>query len=177
MQMFQAGASSSGGDASREAIEKLEKEIGSLQSKVDKDTDDKDRLEETLFRARQTLEEAGFSLPEDFKKAPKFDKAEAWNAHYENVFEWAKELIGARAAITKTKGSFFLEGGEKVDGDIVRVGGVAAYGVSDKASGALVPAGAGQLKMWVHDASATAKALSEGKTDLAELGIFFILTL
>jgi biopolymer transport protein ExbB len=68
-------------------------------------------------------------------------------------------------------GAFFLANGAEVNGTIVRIGNVAAYGVSDQGSGALAPAGEGRLKVWSTSTPDTAQALASG-TNPPDLGIF-----
>ncbi|MFB6373636.1 MAG: MotA/TolQ/ExbB proton channel family protein, partial [Bradymonadaceae bacterium] len=59
---------------------------------------------------------------------------------------------------------FFLPDGTKTEGKIVRVGHVAAYGISKKHAGALAPAGKGRLKLWKKPTADTARAVADGKS-------------
>lgn len=80
-----------------------------------------------------------------------------------NAFESAITLNSRLSSLHKERGSFFLPDGSSVEGDIVKVGNIAAYGLSAKGSGALAPAGNGAYKLWNRsEADATAKALYEG---------------
>ncbi|MBK8011110.1 MAG: MotA/TolQ/ExbB proton channel family protein [Deltaproteobacteria bacterium] len=72
-------------------------------------------------------------------------------------------LAMRRAGATRTEeGEFFLTDGTLTHGKIFRLGSVAAFGVSDKASGALAPAGGSKLRLWPEPAPETATALVSG---------------
>jgi len=79
------------------------------------------------------------------------------------LYAAAQERLVAHGRITREPGKFFLANGSQVDGTIVRVGNVAAYGVSPQGSGVLAPAGAGQFKLWNVPSADVAEALSKGQ--------------
>lgn len=82
----------------------------------------------------------------------------------EKAFSDATMLYANLSSIHKEKGAFLLVNGTTAQGDIIKVGNVAAYGLSAKGSGALAPAGAGAYKLWNKEGSAVdAKALFEGR--------------
>lgn len=108
----------------------------------------------TLMQAKTTLGAFDFELNEKVKnQAQEMKKA----------FAFGSKQITALTQVRTTKGSFFLLDGTKVDGDIVKVGNVASYGITTDKAVALVPAGGGLLKAWNQPAVDTAKALKEGK--------------
>lgn len=119
-----------------------------------------DVLLETLSRAREPVEAAGFpvpAVPEDAggdpaKLVPTLEK----------LFEGVRQLQAAGARQSTEEGEFFLEDGTLVKGKIHRVGQVAAVGVSDRGSGALAPAGSGKFRLWADPARETAEALVNG---------------
>ncbi len=63
---------------------------------------------------------------------------------FSHVFDVLEDVRSVR----KESGSFFAEDGKKVDGELLHIGQVATYGMSDSARGILVPAGDGQFKLW-----------------------------
>jgi len=82
----------------------------------------------------------------------------------QQAFQNTAALFGKLSSLQNTKGKFYLPDGTAVEGDIVKVGNVAAYGISKKAAGALAPAGNGAYKLWNAVGSADdAKALYAGE--------------
>ena len=88
------------------------------------------------------------------------------------VFAEADTVITNLSKIQSEKGKFYVADGSEKSGKIIKVGNIATYGVSNDVSGALVPAGAGKLKVWKAEGSSeTAQALSTG-AQIASIGIF-----
>ncbi len=87
------------------------------------------------------------------------------------VFGHAVRLLGQVSTMYEVPGAFFLRDGTEVQGRIIRVGNVAAYGVSPQGAGALAPAGEGRLKIWSVAAEDTATALGSGNPP-GVLGMF-----
>jgi biopolymer transport protein ExbB len=79
--------------------------------------------------------------------------------------------IDTGRAVRRTEGGFFLRDGTEVTGQIVRVGNVAAYGVSDAGAGALVPVGDGRLQLYREPAGDAANALVGGSVP-SHLGVY-----
>lgn len=166
------------------AVDRLEAQLLGLRQKSD-DADQKlrdaeissgsasklDVLLETLGRAREPVLEAGFdvpAVPEDGANDPA-----TLVPVVEALFRGVAELQGAGDDIKKMKGSFFLESGKQTEGEIVRIGRVAAVGVASEGAGALAPAGAGKLRLWSDPAGDTAQALVSGSaTDVLRLFLF-----
>lgn len=65
----------------------------------------------------------------------------------ESVFAAALSGLEEGAAIRVDTGAFFLPDGTQVEGQRVFVGQVAAYGVSDRGQGSLLPIGEGRLQL------------------------------
>jgi biopolymer transport protein ExbB len=63
------------------------------------------------------------------------------------VFLAAKKKLISLSQVSEETGDFFLSNGEKVEGEITKVGGIAAYGKAKGFAGALMPAGDGHLKV------------------------------
>ncbi len=87
------------------------------------------------------------------------------------TFLVAAKVIQSGSKIHKSSGSFFLPDGTLTEGELLHLGGIAAYGASPSGSGALMPAGGGRFKLWPEPADATATALFAGDRP-ASLKIF-----
>ncbi|NOQ16993.1 MAG: flagellar motor protein MotA [Methyloprofundus sp.] len=87
------------------------------------------------------------------------------------LFERAFELVQNLGQVRTAAGKFFLASGKEVQGDIIQIGNIAAFGVSTEGSGALVPAGGNNLKLWRQPASDTAMALNNN-TQPQQLKLF-----
>lgn len=82
----------------------------------------------------------------------------------DKAFADAAELYGKLSSIQVSKGEFYLPDGTKQEGEVVKVGNIAAYGISQQAAGALAPAGNGAYKLWnAVGSSDDAKALYAGE--------------
>ncbi|MDT8407458.1 MAG: MotA/TolQ/ExbB proton channel family protein, partial [Methylococcales bacterium] len=92
---------------------------------------------------------------------PEFEQAEQAEK-IQQLFAQATALLGKLGRVHQSEAKFFLTDGTEVSGTVVQLGNIAAYGVSDKGSGLLVPAGAGRFKLWSIPAAATANALLAG---------------
>lgn len=79
------------------------------------------------------------------------------------LFDNALTLVKSLGELRKTEGKFFLNSGKEVEGNLVLLGNIAAYGISKEGSGALVPAGADNLKLWRQPAQTTAIALDKNE--------------
>lgn len=159
--------------AAERELEGLEVRLLGLRSRADQmeqslreaerdasDSDNADVIYETLTRAREPLEAAGLEVPA--LPAEGTPSVEETTAVVQATFEGAARLIDAGDQMAKEKGQFFLVDGTLVDGEIIRVGKVAAFGVSPRGSGALVPAGGGKFRLWPEPARETAEGLASG---------------
>jgi len=103
-------------------------------------------------QARLSLEPYGVKIS-DSNKTTDVEKLE-------KAFASSTKLYGDFSSLSNAKGEFYLPDGKKVEGDIVKVGNIAAYGISKEAAGALAPAGNGAYKLWnAVGSSDDAKAL------------------
>lgn len=96
-----------------------------------------------LTQASTTLEKGNIELPK-----VKEDDRSAQIGQLRFAFDKALPLLSQFGSVRKSKGSYFDDSGKRIDGTIVHVGQVGAYGVDDKASGVLAPAGGDKLKIW-----------------------------
>lgn len=123
-------------------------------------TDNSAVLEGTMMQTSTTLKPFGHSVNTESKKP----------AHeLESAFTFAAKKITELATVRTEKGSFFLLDGTKVDGEIVKVGNIASYGITDGKAYALVPAGNGVFKAWHQTGNDSGLALlnKEAKNNLS----------
>jgi len=127
-------------------------------------------LEATFLQAESTLEPYNIEALSagDYVSSPDGERVGI-------LFGQALALINRVSRVYQAPGSFFLTDGTEVQGTILRIGNVAAYGIGSGGSGALAPAGEGHMKIWSQPAIATAEALAAGKTP-AEMGMFLFET-
>lgn len=122
-------------------------------------TDDgQQALDGILTQAALTLEEAGIKAPAASSEP---DRPAAIEARFKTAIALLEEL----GSIRKQPGAFFSKDGRQVQGEIIRIGQIAAFGVGGQDSGILVPAGRGHLKLWRPDPAAS--LLAEGRAPAA----------
>lgn len=127
-----------------------------------------DALEITYAQAEATLKNHDKAVSATIMEATDNDPKKI--AH---IFSQAFKLLHEVGAIQKTQGKFFLENGKQAEGEIIRLGHIAAYGISEEGSGSLVPAGDGEFKIWRASSADSAIALSNNRQpDTLELFIF-----
>lgn len=131
----------------------LDKEkLSKLAMKLSDTEDNGDILGNVINQASLTLEEYGVKVSEN-NTTTDTDKLK-------KAFMDAGKLYVTLSSLQNTKGQFYLPDGKRVEGDIVKVGNIAAYGISADATGALAPAGNGAYKLWnAVGSSDDAKAL------------------
>jgi biopolymer transport protein ExbB len=151
-------------------IEALERELMDLVGQAD-------RLEDQVFQAERSVEAAGENvnlLAATFQQAEvTVDRYQApplggdsipGEADVEALFAAVAGELGQRGSIRAEPGEFFLADGTRVSGQIVQVGRIASYGISDRGAGVLAPAGEGELKLWNETSAEAARALAVGQT-------------
>lgn len=168
--------------AARAELDKLQGRATSLSLEADKfqqqlsdaeddstvQTEAADVLQSTLQQAEMALSKGGFKLPE----VPADATAEQRLEQLDFAFDKSIELLRRNSSVHREPGEFFAPDGSKVQGDIIWLGKIGAYGVSDKVAGALAPAGEERLKIWpAGDSSASARAVDAGKST-ASLNLF-----
>lgn len=143
--------------------EKLETELFRARQNSEVMTDDTSLIETVMMQSTEALKPYGVEVAVDKNN---------YQASLKTVFTEADALITKLSKIRSEKGKFYVEDGSEKAGRIVKVGNIAAYGISSDIAGALVPAGAGKLKIWnAEGSSETANALSKGVA-LEEINIF-----
>lgn len=146
--------------------ETMQTQLTATQRELESMDDARTTLEATFQQAESTLEPFGI---ERLKSAEYL--ASQGGERVDALFDSVMGLLNRINGIRRAPGAFFLADGTEVNGEILRIGNVAAYGISTKGSGALVPAGEGRLKVWSTPAIDTANALAAGNTP-ASMGIF-----
>ncbi len=89
----------------------------------------------------------------------------------QQAFEDASQLYKKLSSRQVVDGKFYLIDGTTAEGKIVKIGNIAAYGISKNVAGTLAPAGNGEYKIWNKDTTADAQAMLAGKKT-KELKIF-----
>jgi biopolymer transport protein ExbB len=137
--------------------DRLQEQIREAEQAARSNQDNQQVLEATFQQAEVTLEEHGVELlgTDGFAAMPEEDKIR-------ELFTAADQVTDRLGSVRETEGSFFLADGTKVDGTIIKIGAIAAYGISDQAAGALAPAGGGRFKLWPAASGETARALASG---------------
>jgi biopolymer transport protein ExbB len=148
-------------------ISQAKGEIAGLQGRVVEAATEADQLEESVLAAERELESTEQSedvvgdvlvrAESSFQKARvKLPPADAKNreqliGQLRFVFTEVTGVLGRLSQVRLDQGAYFDEGGEKVEGKILRIGDVASFGLVDGAQGPLAPAGQDRLKVWPSD--------------------------
>lgn len=151
----QAGALRSEVDGLQNRVVALDTEVqtrtatlASVDREAENNSQNADLLAATFSQAGATLE----GLGELGLKAESF-QALGDAAKLQQTYALGLSQLRLGSTVRVEPGSFFLANGQQVEGQIVRVGRVAAYGVSAQGSGALAPAGGGALRLWTAPGS------------------------
>lgn len=119
-----------------------------------------------VFQAGSSLNREGYTLPE-----PEPEGLEAHAPVLEAAYaEGLNRLQEGRSART-VSGTYFLQDGTQVQGDMLLLGNIAAYGLSNAGQGSLKPVGKQRLQLWRDGGVDTAAALAGGQRP-ATLGVF-----
>jgi biopolymer transport protein ExbB len=133
------------------------------QKLADNQIDAGQSIKNVVNQARISLEPYGISIEEGNQTSD--------TAKVEKAFVDTLGIYDNLSSLRVEKGKFYLPDGSLTEGDIVKVGNIAAYGVSEKASGALAPAGNGHYKLWNKASEEVVKALFN-KTPTSQLEMF-----
>jgi biopolymer transport protein ExbB len=143
----------------QDLLQEADRELESVE-------DARTTLEATFLQADSTLEP--YAVPElksdSYLNAPDGDRISKVLGH-------ALRLLADSGKLRESTGSYFLRDGTEVEGRILRLGNVAAFGFSAQGGGALAPAGDGRLKVWADPAAETTAALESGRVP-TQLGLF-----
>jgi len=153
----------------------LQGEIRTLENRVVELRSRADRLEDLVFESERAVElarENSDALAATFTQAD-FTLEDAWDntlgekapgaGDVDALFDAGLEYLRRGHEVRRDPGEFFLADGTRVDGEVIRIGNVAAYGLSERGDGALAPAGDGELKIWNTESAEAAAALAAGR--------------
>ncbi|MEW6683782.1 MAG: MotA/TolQ/ExbB proton channel family protein [Nitrospirota bacterium] len=153
-------------------IERLEGELLALNAQGDRlqeQLEEAERAADTNAGSRETLEavfdQAGTTLTKHGHALIDTDDFKALDdeAKIGKLFAVTSNVVSGLSGLRQTPGAFYLRDGTKTSGTVIRVGNIAAYGVSEAGSGALAPAGGGQMKLWTLPAADVAQALARNE--------------
>lgn len=138
------------------------------ERQLDSSNSDRDVLLTTYEQSRLTMSDYGNDFSQQVSKDIPHE------IRLTNTYQSGISILEKQGDIIKQSGEYFLESGKKISGQIIKLGGIAAFGVSDEASGILLPAGEGELKLWGgQDAEEMAVALSNGEAvDVLKMFLF-----
>jgi len=153
-------------------------EISNLEDQLLAKRSKSERLDTTLFETERTLQERQGNkeffqntISQSENTLGKYESVIGGELNFESledeekletIFSKATTLLTDLASVTKDQGEFFLIDGTKVSGSVIKVGNIAAYGISDSGSGMLAPAGDGKYKLWPESSSDSANAINTG---------------
>ncbi len=150
----------------------LENQVFALRSEAESAADALNRAEQAALSAAEnsdflsaTLEQAKATLGSYDDTTLQSDAFAAMDSpgQLSTLFQTASQRLSLLSQVRRDPGAFFLADGSEVQGQIIRFGNIAAFGVSEKASGALVPAGGERFRLWKDPAVDSAQALAENK--------------
>ncbi|MDZ7831673.1 MAG: MotA/TolQ/ExbB proton channel family protein [Desulfobacterales bacterium] len=132
-------------------LQQKELAIEKAQQKLQDTTSNKEIINSVIVQAKAGLEKYGIEVD---------DTAESKVDTMNRAFLDSANLYQNLSSIHAENGRFYLLDGTSTSGEIVKIGNIAAYGISAKQSGALAPAGNGEYKLWNQPGSSDdAKAL------------------
>ncbi len=120
-------------------LKQKEVDIDKAHEKLLDTTSNKEIINSVIVQAKMSLEKFGIIVD---------DTAPAKVKTMASAFQDSAVLYQNLSAMHVEEGQFYLLDGTTTRGEIVKVGNIAAYGISAKQSGALAPAGNGEYKLW-----------------------------
>jgi biopolymer transport protein ExbB len=163
---------------------KLNKTVENLQQRYRGMESEAKNLNNMVFESERTLESAKnnqdifvstFEQAEETLKShnvnAKLSDEMASNNKVSALFSNAFKVLSNVSSIRKEKASFFVESGERVEGNVLHIGEIAAYGQAGNVKGILVPAGDGQFKLWQQPAEQVTESLFANNS-MSSLKIF-----
>lgn len=164
----------------RDNLYEKEQELLHLNSRVDKKLEEQRIVEEEHYSSKDTTgtidtiitqaasrlsshDISGF-IPEN--KDMEINKANSIEQELEYVFEQSISLLKTLGSIYIKKGTFYLGNGEEVKGNIINIGRIASFGVTDTHSGTLGPIGGGNLKIFTDKTGKTAQQIADKQMPL-----------
>ena len=146
-----------------ESDKNIHKQIEKSSLVLEDKSSNKEISSSVIIQTSSLLGEYGIKV-DDSKDV---DTVEVMNKAFTDTVDLYKKLSSSY----KENGKFYLTDGTTAKGQIIKVGNVMAYGISDKVSGALAPAGNGEYKVWNQDTTMDAKAF-EANNLMKDIKIF-----
>ena len=129
--------------------EKLSDELFKAQQSFQTINDDTAAIESVLLQSNSSLKPYNIDISIDKSK---------YQDSLMKIFEQSNNLIKKLSSVIVENGEFYAQDGSEVKGELVKIGNIATYGISDSFSGALVPAGDGKMKIYkAPEAAASAQ--------------------
>jgi len=157
-------------------IKKAKAKVQTLQNKLVTLSQKSQTIDKNIEKSAQMLEDKNSnkqisssvviqakSMLSDYDIDVKGSKDMNIVAIMKKAFSDTSTLYKKLSSVSKEDGKFYLVDGTTAEGQIVKVGNIAAYGISSKAKGALAPAGNGEYKIWNKDTTADASAFNVGQ--------------
>lgn len=148
-------------------IQRLERDVVEMGGRADRLDDLVFESELSVDRAREntdllasTFMQADFTLEENWNNELGAEAPAAGDVA--SLFNAARDFLAQGSRVRREQGEFFLADGARVQGEIIHVGSVAAYGISERGTGALAPAGDQDLKLWNIETSEVARQVAAG---------------
>ena len=138
-------------------INQIEDDIFTLQRNSESASDNNNLIESTITQAKSTMSEYDFEGFTDESNIKDINKIES-------LILFAIKIVEKYSSVSKEEGSFFLQNGQEVKGEIIKIGNIASYGHSQQGSGALAPAGENKFKVWRNEDSTIVAEIFNGKT-------------
>lgn len=134
-------------------VDRLNQQILDASRNTDFAENDSLLLETTLLQAKESLNKVEFKLDEKLPQGEQLSSA----------FASANQVISKDSSINKGSAEYFQLDGSSVSGEIMTVGRIAKFGLSESAIGALAPSGNGKFKLWDDSTIASTNALKAGQ--------------
>lgn len=153
----------------RRQVDRREEELQVLREEADDTRNTDDVVQQVVEQATARLEEydiESYQGPEE--------GSERSAAQLDYALDRSFEVLDRYAGISRSEGTFFLEDGTQVEGEIVSIGRIAAFGISDQGGGTLAPAGDGMLRLIDRETQPAAESLQRdgGAETLPSLPLF-----
>jgi biopolymer transport protein ExbB len=144
--------------AAETEVSRLTDVVADAETDVTRNEENRDLVAATFSQAQSTLEAFG----NEVLKQPTFAAQDDVNK-LKSLFTTSLDTLRALGTVRRETGRYYLADGTEVEGDILYVGNIAAYGLNPKGSGALAPSGGGRFKLWREPAADSAENLAAGR--------------
>ncbi|MDQ1244443.1 MAG: biopolymer transport protein ExbB [Campylobacterota bacterium] len=143
--------------------EKLSDDLYKAQQSFQTIEDDATAIESVVLQAQSTLKPHGVEISVDKEK---------YKDTLGEIFAKTDTLIKDLSSLRVEKGLFYAKDGKEVEGEIIKVGNIANYGISPSLSGALVSAGDNKFKIYSAADTSKSAASLKNRENGAPIDIF-----